>query len=255
MRASLYAWLVLAALAGCTNEAPTPQTAQTTDKAPVAQVPATEATDSAPPSGICPDTKAFGSMKQMSEGDLSSKIALAELSWSPNAIAVGATTDKTMEITAVDGKLVLVGPAASGGPELHGDPTSEGATILAYADPPSWIVSSTFESSSIPDLLAKVAAHKATTACGESDAVPFRIRGRAASLTWTTVGKPEGYTQTDTDVDVVIVGFWAPTHQGEYVPKGLDGHLHVVVPSSGLGGHLKEIELEGEVSLELPGSA
>lgn len=211
---------------------------------------------------VCPETKVFGSMQQMRSGDLSTQVELSELEWSRNTVALGATTDKQMEITAADGELALVGPSEVRSPVRHKEPSTQSATFLVYASPSEWREVGAVAASDIDGVLDAVDTARRESSCAESDVVPFRARARASSVTWSTVGQPRGYEQTDTDVDVILVGFWAPSRQGEFVPNGLAGHVHVLVPIletdsdqprvNWFGGHLRSIEIDGEVQLELP---
>jgi hypothetical protein len=191
-------------------------------------------------------------MAQMQSGDLSRQVALEDLSWSPNAIAVGATDGKTLEITAVDGELWLVGPDSEGEPRAQNTPTGQGATFAVYAEPQGWSPPSDIDATTSEDVLAGVTLAIASSVCAGAEVVPFRVRGRARQVSWSTVGQPEGLSRTDTDVNVTIVGFWAPTKKGVFVPASLDGHLHVVLTESRLAGHLLTLDLEPGATLELP---
>ena len=203
----------------------------------------------------CPETRVFGSMKRMKSGDLSATVELSELDWSADTIALGATTGKTMEISVADGELVLVGPSEETSPIRHDNPQSQGATFLVYASPAGWKDAGSVDASNLDSLLAAVGEARNDSVCAQSEIVPFRARGLARSVTWSTVGQPKGYEQTDEDVEVVLVGFWAPTQKGVFVSGGLAGHVHVIVVASGLGGHLRGLDLEGAAQLELPVSA
>lgn len=224
---------VLLALSGCTHHHP----ASTQPQSPQAR---------------CPEVRVFGSIPQMKGGDLSTQVELAELEWNDATVALGATTGKKMEITAVDAQLELVGPSGSGAASVrHPDPSSEGAAFLVYASPSRWFDAGTVEATDIATVLRAVGTSRERSVCAASEVVPFRARGHASTITWSTVGQPSGHEQTDRNVDVVLVGFWSPSSQGVFVPPGLDGHVHVYVPSIERGGHLRAIHFEGHVQLEL----
>jgi len=196
----------------------------------------------------------FGSMQRFREGDLSQTVALADLDWSGTTIALGATAGKAAEITAVDGKLWVVAPAADGVDVQH-DPQDQGGSLLAVATPEAWDEGRPIDATDATSVLAEVASQRVGTPCAQADAVPFIVRGRAEELTWSIVGQPSGKQGSEQDVDVVIVGLWAPGARGEYVPPSLDGHLHVVAPPANVAGHLVSVRLGGGATLHLPTGA
>lgn len=241
--------LMLTLAGGCgtstPDEPPTPKPttpAPSTAAPPLAQQPS------------CPSVQVFGSMQRFREGDLSQTVALADLDWSETTIALGATAGKTAEITAVDGQLWVVAPAAQGVDVQH-DPQSQGGSLLAVATPATWDEGRPIGATDGTSILAEVASERAGTPCAGADAVPFIVRGRAEELTWSIVGQPSGKQGSEKDVDVVIVGLWAPAARGEYVPPSLDGHLHVVAPSANVAGHLVSVRLAGGATLHLPTGA
>lgn len=229
--------LVVLTLAGCAGKpaaAPTPPT-----PAP------------GPPAVSCPPVQALGSMERFRDGDLSQTVDLSDLAWTPTTIALGATTGKTAEITAADGTLWVVAPAEQGVDVAH-DAAGHGGSLLVVATPAGWDEGRTVDGSDTTAILAGVGAARAETACAEADAVPFLVRGHADALTWSIVGQPSGTQGSEQDVDVVIVGVWAPGARGTYVPGSMDGHLHVVVPSKNIAGHLVSVRLADGANLHLP---
>jgi hypothetical protein len=135
---------------------------------------------------------------------------------------------------------------------VQNTPTGQGATFAVYAEPQGWSSPSSIDATTSEALLASGSSAIASSVCADAEVVPFRVRGRARQVSWSTVGQPEGLSQTDTDVNVTIVGFWAPTKKGVFVPTSLDGHLHVVLTESRLAGHLRTVRLEPGATLELP---
>jgi hypothetical protein len=232
------------ALSGCAIGAPSSPVA--------AEGPALAVPDDAG-DAVCPPVTVFGSMDRFRQGDRSQTVRLADLDWTATTIAVGATTDKAAEITAADGMLWLVAPG-EGGVEVGHDAVGRGGSLVVTASPAAWDGGRPVDGATATSILAGVGASRVGTLCRDADAVPFIVRGHAEELTWSIVGQPSGTKGSEQDVDVVIVGFWAPGARGVYVPGSMDGHLHVVVPAKNVAGHLVSVHLEDGASLYLPAS-
>lgn len=205
----------------------------------------------AEPSEACPSVRVDGSMLRFKAGDLSQTVALADLTWTPSTIALGATAGKTAEITAVDGRLWLVGPAGDGVSVSH-EADGVGGSLLVSSGPIAWDAGRAIQATDVPTVLAAVGDALPGTPCAKAEAVPFIVRGKAASASWSVVGQPEGARGSVLDAEVVLVGVRAPSQRGIYVPGHLDGHVHVVIPSANVAGHLGDLRLEPGATLHLP---
>lgn len=230
---------------------PTAERAPAEPSVTVAEPAPVHAEPAAPTDLGCPAVGVHGSMQRFNQGDLSQTVALSDLTWTDAAVALGATADKTAEITVVDGKVWIVAPSADGVDVVH-DTKDQGGSLVATAAPTAWDAGRRVDSVDVASILSAVETARSGTGCAQAEAVPFVVRGHAESLTWSIVGQPSGKRGELQNVDVVLVGFWAPGARGIYVPASLDGHLHMVAPSANLAGHLNAIALRPGATLHLP---
>lgn len=129
----------------------------------------------AAPTGLsCPAVEVYGSMQRFKQGDLSQTVALSELTWTDAAAALGATADKTAEITAFDGKIWIVAPSADGVAVSH-DTKDQGGSLVATAAPTTWDAGRRVDSVDVASILSAVETARSGTGCAQAEAVPFVV--------------------------------------------------------------------------------
>ena len=193
-----------------------------------------------------------GTVQRMQAKDFSTIVRLRNAPLSPLGIAYGPGRDPTAEITAVDGRY-HVSRAENGTIAMVVDPASQGAAMLVRATPSAWADSG--QLTGIADLISLNAALTTrirSLGCTGNVTIAFRITARAESLTWSVDATPDTAKGTITDTDVIIVGVFSNHDRANsFMAGGLDLHAHMLVPTTGMSGHVSSVKLADGAALML----
>jgi len=201
------------------------------------------------------------------QGDITSKISLADLAGKKHLCAVGALEGLTGEITVIDGTISIARVREK---KIVIDRTlAGGAALLIYAEVPSWnqrpIPAGVTDMKGLEEFVGKAAKE-----AGLEDPFPFRVRGRAVKADFHVIdldtreqaraGGEEAhgkalvpFSLADTPVD--IVGVWSDRGAGILTHHDQRAHAHVVTADGSRSGHLDALTLGGGAVLLLPAPA
>jgi acetolactate decarboxylase len=208
-----------------------------------------------------------GRLRDTHAGDVSGKVALAELPRSPRLYAVGPVTGLGGEVTVVDGRLHLA-RVEHGAVKTSTDYEGQ-ASFLVWATVPAWqdAVRLGTAASSQADLEKLVEARARSAGVDTGKAFPFLVRGTVKSVDYHVLKPAEARAGHGASVGhgdsalnlkasgerVTIIGFYSKAHEGVFTHHGSYAHLHVILPN-GDSGHVDELEVGPEIELLLPRS-
>lgn len=197
-----------------------------------------------------------GTAQRMQTRDFSTIIWLNNAPLSPLTIAYGPGRDPKAEITAVDGKY-HVARAENGKITTVIDPTEQGAAMLVRATPPAWMDGGRLTGiADLASLNAALAARIKALGCTGDVTMPFRITAKAKSLTWSVDASPDTARGTIADTDVIIVGVFSNHDRADsFMAGGLDLHAHMLVPATGMSGHIGAVVLADGAAVQLAAPA
>lgn len=193
-----------------------------------------------------------GTAARMQARDFSTIVWLKNAPLSPHSIAYGPGRQPNAEITAVDGRYHVT-RAENGSINSVVNPGEQGAAMLVRASPAAWMDGGRLANvTGLASLSAALSARVKALGCAGDVTMPFRITARAHSLTWSVDGTPDTAKGTITDTDVIIVGVYSNHHQADsFMAAGLDLHAHMLVPASGMSGHVGAVVLADGSALQL----
>jgi len=210
-----------------------------------------------------PDVQVFGALREiMHQGDLSARVVLAE-HVGPHTFGLGAVADLKGEILVLDGEIMVSRPDGAR-LEISAD-RDVGAALLVSARVEDWLrvpIPVVQNPDALGDYLATAVNH---AHLDPEKPVPFRIEGRAKSVSWHVIDWPEGDTEhthakhkqagltgVENDVTVTILGFWSQHHQGVFTHRDDVLHMHVWIPEKGIAAHVDRLEPGPEMTLWVP---
>lgn len=193
-----------------------------------------------------------GTPQRMAAKDFSTIIRLQNAPLGPLSIAYGPGRAPTSEITAVDGKY-HVSRAEGGTMATLVNPADQGAAMLVRATPAAWMDGGQLTGiANLADLNAALAARIRALGCAGDVTTAFRITARATSLTWSVDAVPDTARGTVIDRDVVIVGVFSNHDRARsFMAGGLDLHAHMLVPATGMSGHVGALALADGAMVQL----
>ena len=205
-----------------------------------------------------------GAMRAMfSDGDISGKIPVAELTGKPNAYAVAPLEDLRGEITVVDGK-VFVSRVENGAP-VKADEANAKAIFAVWSNVARWqeteVPASVKTYKELESFIAKTAAEKKFAA---GQAFPFLLKGKFANVAaHINDYRADGEKVTREKHDAAkfrlnyagetleMVGFYSEKHQGVFVHHTNSSHVHATT-ADGITTHVDDLTLDAGVKLFLP---
>jgi alpha-acetolactate decarboxylase len=220
--------------------------------------------NSAPPP---PRVRWFGALHEiMHQGRTAAAVRLADVVPGPHAWGLGALEGLNGEVTVLNDSVWLARP----GPDGHASiekvtPTSEGAALFVVANVATWREESITERVPVTELDAFL-DKRVSRSAGPGAAVALRIEGPVSSLRWHVVDGSKlqpGASHAEharsavsgilEQADAVLVGFYSSVHQGVFTHAGSRSHLHVLVESPLISGHVDAVTLEPGARLFVAG--
>ena len=194
---------------------------------------------------------------RMSAGDFSANGYWREIALSPHSLGYGPAAQREYELTIAEGQVTMARPEGTGVEVRHQPRPDEGFAMLQVASPASWVQAAELAHvGTFDDLNFELDMLVEENGCGDDVLLPFKIIGRARSVTWSLDTQPEHRIGESLDEDVVIVGIYNRNDKERYfMVPGYNLHAHVVISSQDLAGHLRNLELEPGAKLWLPGRA
>lgn len=196
----------------------------------------------------------FSNPEKMSKGDFSANVLWKDVKLESTSIGYGPAANKEYELTINDGVVYMARPGLKDDVILRINPKpTEGAFMLQVVTPKNWTLYSSLEDiQSFEGLNFELDDILQSGDCAEDMLVPFKIKGKAKSVTWS-MDTDNHKTITNKDVDVEIVGIYNLSEKSKYyMVKGFSIHAHVLIPSLKYAGHIRDIELETGANLYLP---
>ncbi|MFW5634316.1 MAG: hypothetical protein ACOCYR_05430 [Erythrobacter sp.] len=198
-------------------------------------------------------------------GDLSARIALADVPANPNMIAVGPVAGLQGEITIYEGEIFV--STIERGEQVRDAFVAQEASFLAFGAASGWReIDVPGELASLPEIESFVLEQARLAGIPVARPFPFRIEGVAAALDYHVIFKPD--TKPHDRVEhqkakvkfaaenetVRIAGVWADSAAiGRYTHPGQHIHLHAVLGEGERSGHIDAIRLKRGARLFLPG--
>ncbi len=217
------------------------------------------------------DVKNYGTLFSVHrEGDVSAKVALADVVPGPKCFAVGALEGMKGEITIADDQVWVSKPIVTAGERrvttTCTTTSAERAALLVTAKVNRWkriTVTEDVPASGFDDFVARAAAREGIDV---AQPFPFLVDGSLVALEFHVVdgtqlsktGSPpehhadSGVREKRDRVDARLVGFYAASGQGVIVHHDSATHVHVVLESPGITGHVDAVGLAKGSVISLP---
>jgi acetolactate decarboxylase len=202
----------------------------------------------------------------MHKGDISSKVELSILDGKKNIYALGALGNLKGEVQILNSRPLSTYVSKEG--KLKFDKSySKSATLLVYAQVPSW------ESYKIPnDIKTRTQFEKyleqqaKTHGIDLNHAFPFLIEGKLKMNSWHVINWDSsdtvhthqkhiesGIHKKSKNMDVAIMlGFYSQNHVGVFTHHTTNMHIHFVSKDQKAGGHSDDMILGSGMILKLP---
>ena len=208
----------------------------------------------------------FGGIREvMRDGQVESRIALAEVTRKPHAHAIGALQGLAGEVTILDGQ-VWVARASGENLKVSGpDPVaSDSATLLTVAHVPKWIPIRLQGATAGVDLAATIERSARAAGIDVDRPFPFQVEGELTALDLHVVrgACPSGATEENSPwrrslnepVEATLAGFFAKHEEGTMTHHGTSLHMHALLRRGGemLTGHVDRVSLAPGALLSLP---
>ena len=207
----------------------------------------------------------WGAMKVvLRDGQTQGRVSRAEII-GPNTVAVGALEGLSAEITVVDGvtHLAEVTEGTTGRRlNIRGPKAGEQATLLVAAQVASWTEHTLPQVSTLGELESAIRDIAKAQGIEVSRPFPFKVNGIASHLhvhvlnPSCPIANPDGpspWTFDAANENVVLVGFHASNAAGVLTHHGQSSHIHAVIRTYDVSGHLDRIGLTKGARLFLPG--
>ena len=189
-------------------------------------------------------------------GDLSARIALADLPDDRNLVAVGPVEGLKGEVTVYGG--VAYVSTVENGRDVVRRTTDVSAIFLAYGSTPAWREIRTTSALDGFDAIEAFVAGNATAIGLDPDtAFPFRFEGTASRLRYHVIYRTEDGTHDHAAhrrakipfrVDgerIAVAGVWAD-------PQSVGRYTHPVIDGGRGSGHVDDIRIDAGATLFLP---
>lgn len=211
------------------------------------------------------EVKHAGALRNfMHKGDLSSHIALGELTNEEHLYALGALEGLKGEVLVLDGQPYLA-TERDGELVLDRD-LSRGASLLVYSSISAW---QSFKSNrgiidlaDLQDYLEQIAPLKEISL---DQPFPFLVKGTVGSLRWHVINWPEedtvhthekhltsGLNGSLEEEEVTILGFYSNSHRGIFTHHSTNLHMHVLSSDQEVVGHVDELSLQPGFQVSFP---
>jgi len=198
--------------------------------------------------------QSFSDTKKMSTGDFSANVLFQDINLTEHAIGYGPGKNKHYEVSILDGKIYMARPGQDGTTIVrHVPKADDGAAMLQVADVSKWgeykvldeIESNDALNFELDDMVEE-------SGCASNLVLPFKIIGRAASVTWS-MDTDNHRVDTKKEQNIVIEGIYTTKEKSKYfMVKGTNTHMHVILTDEDLAGHLQKIVLKEGAKLYLP---
>jgi hypothetical protein len=206
----------------------------------------------------------WGAMRVvLREGQTQGRISLAEVV-GPGTIAVGALAGLAAEITIDGGRVQLAEVLDADSPNglLVREPLAgEEATLLVLANVEKWTASAL---PNLPDLGAlerHIRQQAQARGMDTLSPIPFRVEGTARDLGLHVLNRscpianpdgPQPWRFKGPEERAVLIGFYAENSAGKLTHHGQKSHVHAILKSRAISGHLDELSLVEGATLFLP---
>ena len=212
------------------------------------------------------EVKVAGSLMEVMQDDLSTRIELSTLMEETNLYAIGAMTDLKGEIQILDSKVYNSRQGAEGEMLEMDNTYNAGAAMLVYARVPEWVE---FEVPKAILTLKQFDGWLYSTAAKAghdmSSPLPFILHGFPRKLNWHIInwdpaigahtkqnhinsGIQGVFLEEETD----ILGFYSRNHKGVFTHHDANMHMHFILDNRKLGGHVDELLLGPYMTVKLP---
>lgn len=206
----------------------------------------------------------WGGMRDvLRNGNTQGRITLADVV-GPNTIAVGALEGLGAEITIMGGQVQLASADAtelSKGLRIRSHNPDDQATLLVLANVPKWTQHALAPASDISALEAAIREIALAQGLDVTQPFPFRIEGTATELHVHVlnhscpIANPEGpapWRFTGKNETITLVGFYAEDAAGTLTHHGQSSHIHAILESGSVSGHVDSVRFRQPSSLFLP---
>lgn len=195
----------------------------------------------------------IGTEARIRAHDYSTIVWLKNAPLSDLAVGYGPGADIRAEISIVDGHYHVAHPEGDA-VKVVVDPAEKGAAMLMRATPTAWV-----DGGALEDIFDLASLNRAISdrvrqmGCDGDATLPFRITAHADEVKWSVDGEPEKALGTIEDTDVVIVGIYSSHDKANtFMSPGFSLHAHVLVPATGMAGHVVEATQADGAALQLP---
>jgi acetolactate decarboxylase len=212
------------------------------------------------------EVRVFGSLHaMMHEGATGPVVALSDATRGAHAYAIGALSELRGEVTIVDGDAWIAVAEEDGRVSTTRDAAGESAALLVATNVASW--SETVVTADIAFADLDAAIERAALAAGRdlTRPLPVLVEGPLAELTSHVIdgrrlapgGDHAAHAQasvraTQAHANGTLIGFFSKSHEGVFTHLGSFTHFHVVVPASGVSGHVDHVTIERGARLRFP---
>lgn len=181
------------------------------------------------------------------------------IAWLKNAplsdlsVGYGPGADPRAKISIIDGQYHVVQPQGDG-VEVAVNPSEQGAAMLVCATSKARVDGGTLDDiCDLASLNLEISDRGKEMGCEGDIALPFRITAHADELNWSVDGDPEKAPGTIEDADVIVAGVYSNHDKANtFMSPGLSLHAHVLVPATGMAGHVVKATLADGAALQLP---
>jgi hypothetical protein len=208
--------------------------------------------------------KHWGGMREvLRNGKTQGRVELSEVVGS-TSFAVGALEGLAAEITVIAGEIHLAEVRQVDGQDVYNVRTAnagEQATLFVIADVQTW---TEHEMPPVADIASLEASVKSIAAANGQDVTqpfPFRVEGTAADVDLHVlnhscpIANPDGpapWRHTSKNQRATLIGFYAQDAAGLLTHHGQSSHIHAILPTKGISGHLDAISFIQITRLFLP---
>lgn len=206
----------------------------------------------------------WGGMRDvLRNGNTQGRVALADVV-GPNTIAVGALEGLGAEITILNGNVQLAEVTdsdAADGLHIRGPKADDKATLLVLANVPAWTEHRLLPVSDIVELEDAIREIALGQGFSIANPFPFRVEGKASRIKIHVldhscpIANPEGpkpWRVTGVNRDVNLVGFYAQDAAGVLTHHGQSSHIHAILKTQNISGHVDALRFTQPTSLFLP---
>lgn len=207
----------------------------------------------------------IGEMEDLiKKGDMTTHIALKDISGNPHSYAIGSVTNLKGFIVVNDGKPYT--SSVQGDSVVIDSTWNTEATLLVYATVENWtetpIPADVKDWKQLEEFVMSTAkAQKINLDL----AFPFLLKGKVKEVNWRVTDwdindkevtnkkvKNSGLTGTAGDVRATLVGFYCSKQYRVLAEHSTKMHLHFVSDDRRVSGHADDLALDGNMKLYLP---